>query len=185
MAGLIVWRHVEPSGAAGRCIGRTDLPVDPRRAKRLAHRIRQWARRHRLSRVVVTSSLDRAAATGRWLARWGWRHDFDDRLMELDFGDWDGCYWGAVPMAEIDAWCADFIDHRPGGGEPVGALLSRCRAFMADRPVAVVVGHAGWISASTWLRTHGSAVPSAASWPASTAYGVRIEVGSVVDRVER
>ena len=41
---LSVWRHPQPVGAAGRCIGHTDLPVDARKAKRLAHRIRQAAR---------------------------------------------------------------------------------------------------------------------------------------------
>ena len=54
-----IWRHPKPIGAAGRCIGRTDLPVDPRRAKRLAHRIRQHARRHHLPHAVVTSPLRR------------------------------------------------------------------------------------------------------------------------------
>ena len=33
---LHIWRHPKPVGAAGLCLGRTDLPVDPRKARRLA-----------------------------------------------------------------------------------------------------------------------------------------------------
>ena len=42
---LWAWRHPRPHGVAGRCIGHTDVAVDPRKAKRLAHRIRQHVRR--------------------------------------------------------------------------------------------------------------------------------------------
>ena len=54
---LWVWRHPKPIDAAGRCIGIADLPVDPRKARRLASRIRRTARRHGLPRQVVTSSM--------------------------------------------------------------------------------------------------------------------------------
>ncbi|WP_439112103.1 histidine phosphatase family protein, partial [Klebsiella variicola] len=71
----------------------TDLPVDRRKAKRLAHRIRAHARRHGLARVVVTSPRARAADVGRWLRRWGFRWQMDSGLAEMDFGAWDGRHW--------------------------------------------------------------------------------------------
>src|SRR5665811_1913787 len=111
------WRHPRAIGADGRCIGITDLPVDPRKARRLAYRIRQSARRHGLPRVVATSPLRRTADVGRWLRRWGWRHEQHEALSEMDFGRWDGLPWPGVPRDEIDAWCADFLRYRPGGGE--------------------------------------------------------------------
>jgi alpha-ribazole phosphatase len=180
---LSVWRHPKPRDVAGRCIGRTEVAVDRRKAKRLAHRVRQWARRHRAPRVVVTSPLLRAACVGRWLSRWGWQHLVDARLSELDFGAWDGLAWDAVGAAAVDAWCARFADHAPGGGEPVSQLLQRCRSFIADHDdpeggkgtrACCVVGHAGWISAALWLgRHHGE--PTAREWPASIGYAARID----------
>lgn len=128
--------------------------------------------------VVVTSSLERAAATGRWLASWGWHHRIDDRLIELDFGTWDGRPWAEIEVAEIEAWCADFAEHRPGGGESVKALLARCSGFVAEAPPVAVVGHAGWISAARWSQVEGSPPLSAALWPASVAYGALVEIGS-------
>ncbi len=172
-APLHAWRHPRADGAADRCIGRTDLPVDPRRAKRLAHRIRAFARRQGLPAIVVTSPLARSRGVGRWLARWGWRHRVDAALSEVDFGVWDGRAWSAVPVAQIDTWCQDFAGYRPGGGESVGALLARVRAFDPG-PACVLVTHGGWLSAAAWLAGHGDALPDSARWPAAPRHGQRV-----------
>jgi alpha-ribazole phosphatase len=161
---LYAWRHPRAIGAEGRCIGHTDLPVDARRAKRLAHRIRAEARRHGLPPIVLTSHLQRSLAVGRWLARWGWRHRVDPALAEMDFGRWDGCAWAEIRRAEIDAWCADFLAYAPGGGEAVAALLARVRAFDPG-PARIVVTHGGWLSAALWLAAYGERIPSAEEWP--------------------
>ena len=169
---LHAWRHPRADGAAGRCIGRIDLAVDTRRAKRLAHHIRSFARRRGLPHIVVTSSLERSLAVGRWLARWGWQHRVDPALCELDFGHWDGQPWQAVPHAEIDAWCQDFAQHAPGGGEPVAALLQRVQGF--DPGTArLLVTHGGWLSAALWLQRAASAAPCSALWPAAPSHSTR------------
>ncbi len=172
-AALAVWRHPLPRGVQGRCIGHTDLRVDPRKTKRLAHRIRRWARLQGAARVVVTSGLERAASVGRMLASWGWRHHVDARLNEMNFGHWDGLAWSLIGAQAVDAWCRDFAAHRPGGGESLADLMARCKAFLAEPPQAAVciVGHAGWISCARWLEAGETALPSAAQWPASVRYG--------------
>lgn len=168
---LWVWRHPRAVGAHGRCIGRTDLRVDPRRAKRLAHRVRHCARRQGLPRCVVTSPLQRTAAAGRWLRRWGWRHHIDAALLEMDFGAWDGRQWEHIARSEIDAWCGDFLHHRPGQGESLAQMLQRVAAWSAP-PGSCVIGHAGWMLARRWLAS-GQAPPlKAADWPAAPPHGV-------------
>lgn len=175
---LSVWRHPKPIGAAGRCIGQTDLPVDPRRAKRLAHRIRQTARREGLPRAVATSPLRRGADVGRWLRRWGWRHQIDARLIELDFGAWDGRRWSAIAHAEVLAWEADFLHHAPGAGESLQQLHRRVVAALAaiqagDLP-GLLVGHAGWITALGCLDRLAQGTLTAADWPPPPRYGRQI-----------
>lgn len=171
---VFIWRHPRARGAEGRCIGRTDLAVDPRKAKRLAHRIRAFARRHGLPREVVTSPLRRCADVGRVLAAWGWQHRVDPALIEVDFGGWDGQAWCDVPRFEIDAWCADLVGHRPGGGENVGHLLARVSAWRPGT-ARLVVGHGGWLSAAQWLTKPGCATAApriaAVDWPPATAHG--------------
>ncbi|NUZ07374.1 histidine phosphatase family protein [Piscinibacter koreensis] len=171
---LLAWRHPRAEGAEGRCIGRTDLPVDRRRAKRLAHRIRAAARRRGLPRIVVTSPLQRSVVVGRILARWGWVHRLDVALGELDFGRWDGLRWNDVPRAEFDAWCAAFGSHAPGGGESVDALLLRVRAFDPGS-ARILVTHGGWLSAAAWLQ-HGSGAPLSDRWPPAPKHATCNEV---------
>ncbi|MGQ3051959.1 MAG: histidine phosphatase family protein [Roseateles sp.] len=167
MPALTIWRHPKPCGAEGRCIGGgTDLPVDPRKAKRLAHRIRAHARRHGLAREVVTSPLARAADVGRCLRRWGFRWRVDPALAEMDFGGWDGRPWSAIPAAGFDCWMADFVRFDFEGGESLEALLDRAAKW---RPTcALAVGHGGWITARRWPA---GVVPTPASWPLPLAYG--------------
>lgn len=198
-----VWRHPQPQGVAGRCVGRTDVAVDPRRTKRLARRIQAAARRAGLARVVHTSPLQRCADVGRWLRRWGWAHVVDATLLELDFGTWDGQAWAHIGQTEVDAWCAAFATHAPGGGEPLVQMLQRaaawqpgghtrregvqptahtaqphaCQAGVANVSAVVVVGHAGWMLARRWVQTHGPGVlPTAADWPRPPGYGCRWQV---------
>ena len=152
VARLVIWRHPRPAArrTAGRCIGRTDVPADPRKARRLARRIARWARRQQWpDRTIWTSPLARAAIVGRLLRRQGWRHRLDPRLAEVDFGHWDGRCWGDIPRVEVDAWSDDLLHHRPGGGEAIIALATRIRAYCEDRQgqdgATLVVGHGGWI----------------------------------------
>lgn len=177
-AALAVWRHPRPHDVQGRCIGRTDVRVDRRKAKRLAHRIRRWARQHGAARVVLTSSLQRATSVGRCLAGWGWQHHIDPRLNEMDFGGWDGLRWDSIGAEAVGVWCQAFAEHAPGGGESVLKLLARCGALLVELHAAesppCVVGHAGWISAAKWLRAGVSRPPGAADWPAAVSYSSRV-----------
>lgn len=168
---LWVWRHPRPEGAAGRCIGAgTDLPVHWRRAKRLARRIQAHARRHRLTHRVRSSPLRRAADVGRWLRRWGWQHEIDARLLELDFGAWDGRRWSEIAQQDVEAWTQDFAQHAPGGGESLAALMRRCRAQHAGEG-QLLISHGGWMLARRWLQSRAEEAPTAARWPRPPRYG--------------
>ncbi|MDP3223958.1 MAG: histidine phosphatase family protein, partial [Rubrivivax sp.] len=105
------------------------------------------------------------------LARWGWQHRVDAALAETDFGAWDGQAWSDIGQVSIDAWCADFLRHAPGGGEPLQALLARVQAFDPGH-ARVVVTHGGWLSAARWWVEHGDRPPSASSWPLPPKHAV-------------
>ncbi|MEY4764358.1 MAG: hypothetical protein RI907_1031 [Pseudomonadota bacterium] len=182
---LHLWRHPLPQGHVGRCIGQTDLAVDRRRIKRLAHRVRQAARREGLPRVVHTSPLQRCRAVGRVLRAWGWRHHVHPDWAEMHFGEWDGRAWSDIPLPQIDAWCADFSHRAPPGGESLADLMRRLSLRLAaltappaeGRRTALVVTHGGCIQSLQWLLAHGAgpgelpqAWPSAADWRAPVGY---------------
>ena len=71
----------------------------------------------------------------------------DARLLELDFGEWEGRAWDQVPRAALESWAADPLGFRPPGGESGAELVGRAGGFarmLADqaRP-CVVVSHGG------------------------------------------
>ena len=178
---LWAWRHPRPQAVEGRCIGHTDVRVDPRRTRRLARRIARAARVHDLPKQIWTSPLQRCADVGRWLRRWGWLHRIDARLIEMDFGAWEGRLWGTIPRDQIDAWAHDFPGYAASGGESVRALVVRVAAWQPPG-VALLVTHAGWMRARRWNQiagaANGGAQPRAAplslsaqTFPPSPAYG--------------
>jgi alpha-ribazole phosphatase len=171
---LWLWRHPVALGASGRCIGHTDLPVDPRKAKRLAHRIRRMARQHALPRRVHVSPLCRARAVGRWLARWGWHCQVDARLAECNFGSWEGRTWAEIAWHEVAAWEADLLRHRPGQGECLHGVMLRARSWAEsasrDGQAVLAVTHGGVISA-LGLRVSDASSVDASTWPAACRHG--------------
>jgi alpha-ribazole phosphatase len=72
----------------------------------------------------------------------------DVRLAEMHFGDWEMRAWNDIPRSEVDAWTADLIRYRPGGGENVLEVAWRVRAFrdeviQLDASDVIVICHAG------------------------------------------
>ena len=191
---IFAWRHPRPQQvnalAKDRCIGRTDVPVDPRRARRLARRIARSAHEHGLPHIIWTSPLQRCADVGRWLRRWGWRHHIDTALIEMDFGAWDGLPWGEIARAEVEAWNNGFAHYAPGGGESLTDVLTRVAAWQpgdgasgaANQPGPVlIVAHAGWMRARRWLdqRDAANAAPlTSATLPAAPGYGTLWKLGA-------
>ncbi|MCS7101722.1 MAG: histidine phosphatase family protein [Burkholderiaceae bacterium] len=169
---LHLWRHPRIAGADGLCLGALDWPVDARRARHLARHIAAQARALRLPPAIATSPLLRCRAVAAHLHALKWRVTVDARLTELNFGRWQGKPWREVPAAEIAAWEADFLHHRPGGGESLAQLRARLAAYVQDvaqgvRPVLAIT-HAGCIAA---LATLCQPLPTASAWPRAPACG--------------
>ena len=143
---MIRVRHPRPIAAPGLCYGSTDLAADPGDVARVLADLRTSLP----AQVPLFSSpLQRCAVLASALSpllRAPLR--FDARLAEMDFGDWEMRAWDAIARADIDAWSADLVHYRPGGGENVFEMAARVGAFrtqlraMPDA-VCVIVCHAG------------------------------------------
>ncbi|MEW7851491.1 histidine phosphatase family protein [Massilia aurea] len=140
---LYLVRHPKPDVPAGYCYGRTDLPAIGADIERVLA-----ALRHRNlpgAMPVYASPLQRSAVLARRVST---APTFDARLAEMDFGAWELRHWDDIDRSEIDAWSADLLDYRPGGGENVMQVAMRVAAFLADarcadHAEALVICHAG------------------------------------------
>lgn len=139
-------RHPAPSVGTGICYGRLDVALSPDGISAVPGIARQLvgfsARKIWSSPARRCLELARAISAGTNASK----HQ-DARLLELDFGAWEGQRWDDVPREALDRWAADPLGFAPPGGENGAELIARLRSFrahlMAERQDCVVVSHGG------------------------------------------
>ncbi len=155
-------RHPLPAVAPGTCYGATDLPLAESPAE-LALRLQQTLP---AGVPIYSSPLTRCRLLAEQLHP---QPRFDERLREIDFGDWEMQPWDALDRKLIDAWAADPFNFVPPGGEAVSALRARVRAFLDElTEEAVLVVHAGVIKVCA------AELAGETDW-----FGLRFDYGSV------
>lgn len=174
-------RHARPLVDEGICYGRLDVAADAvasraaAQALVAAHPLRWAAIRHSPLQRCELLAHDLQALQPDWLSK------SDTRLAELDFGSWEGRPWSGIARADIDAWAADFCEHRPGQGESLAQMLARVDAAWQDARQSALqhggdvlwITHAGVVRCLRWLMAHGAArQPLSHEWTApAPAYG--------------
>ena len=87
----------------------------------------------------------------------------------MDFGQWEGRFWDAIPRAEMDAWTADFADYAAGNtGESVSQFMARvavCYDSLQPGSRTLWITHAGVIRAATLLARGVRQITQASQWP--------------------
>jgi probable phosphoglycerate mutase len=103
---------------------------------------------------VLSSPLQRARATATEIAKVaGCDVEVDERLVELDYGDWDGLSLRDLPAGAWERWRADPA-FAPPGGESLVAVTARvasfCEEYLAE-PGIVAVSHVSPIKAAVCI----------------------------------
>jgi alpha-ribazole phosphatase len=143
---LALIRHPRALVADGICYGRLDFPLHPDGIADLAE---LCARLHGFrAEVLWTSPSRRCMAVADALAPvLALQPTVDQRLLEMDFGAWEGIAWDLIDRAELDRWAAAPADFAAPGGETGAALTARVAALAAmlraDGRDGVVVSHGG------------------------------------------
>jgi len=130
-------RHPRPLIEPGLCYGRLDvdcedpLPI----AKYLRASIPAGT-------PIITSPLRRARRLAEALDQ---NARIDERLSEINFGDWEGKAWDNIDRAALDRWATDVLNFVPPSGESVAGLRERVIDFACSLkiPRVAIVSHAG------------------------------------------
>jgi broad specificity phosphatase PhoE len=150
---LILVRHGQTVvNRDGGLQGRSDRPLTE-----LGRAQATWAREALAGEGVeriVSSPLPRATETAEILTGLGPSVEVDERLVELDYGEWEGRALADVAAEEWAAWQRD-PGFAPPGGESLRDVTARMTAFVADwvrsPRVTVAVSHVSPIKAACCL----------------------------------
>ena len=171
---LCLLRHAQVVVDVGTCYGATNVDCDPEATDKAA---KNFAPHPSLGSTLWTSPSSRACKLAQALS--SQRPDLqgpstDNRLQEMDFGQWEMHSWESIPRVAIDVWADEFPHHRFGGKECVQDVLDRVAdalssAYLLEVPEMVWVTHAGVIRAVQFLSTDEkrTKISSAVEWPSS------------------
>ena len=164
-------RHTQTDTPTGLCYGQTDVG--------LAANFRDefLKTQQKLTTLgpdcrVYSSPLTRCTEFASLLFR---QVHNDDRLLELNFGDWENCPFDSLDAEGVRDWTDNFVSVGPPNGESFTQLCERVGAFwqdllLTDAEQVVLVTHAGVIRA---LLAHVLQLPLA------NAFKFKVDMGSV------
>jgi alpha-ribazole phosphatase len=151
---VVLIRHLAPLIEPGICYGRLDVPMHPDGSAEVARlaadtgfegALRVWTSPARRCRSLADAIAETTAMP--LIA--------DPRLLELDFGEWEGKAWDDISRAALDRWAADPLAFHAPSGESGLQLIDRVTAFHAqicrDAQDCVVVSHGGPLKVLTAL----------------------------------
>jgi alpha-ribazole phosphatase len=177
--GLWVVRHAKPMIASGTCYGQLDVPADAECTLKAAHDVvRALAEVAHSGIHIRYSPLQRCEQLALHIC--ALRPDVvsdcvaDERLMEMNFGVFEGRRWDSIGVAPMQAWTNDFADHRFGGAESLRQFMARVGdawdGYMARSATdpelhEVWISHAGVARAVSLLSRGVRCVENAVDWP--------------------
>ncbi len=119
-------RHTTPAISPGLIYGRTDVPLADSFTMELAS-VR--AKLPGTFDVVYSSPSQRCVQLAEQLAP---AVRLDERLRELNFGEWEGQTWDTIDRQASELWMQDFVNNAPPGGESMRQVNERVMDFWSE-----------------------------------------------------
>jgi len=141
-------RHTTPKIDKGICYGQSDIDVQDSFEEEL-DMIKKHIPINRNHFKVYSSPLIRCKKLAQCFSK---EITFDQRLMEVNFGDWELQAWDAINEDDLNKWMGDFVIAAPPNGESYVQLSKRVNtAFDAivndSEKSKIIVAHGGVIRA--------------------------------------
>lgn len=125
-------RHTSVNVPSGMCYGRLDVPLRdtfPQEARAVHIRLAEMSAVSDIPLAGVYSSP--SSRCTRLAAACGFREPvIDTRLMEKDFGEWEGQLFDEIRDPRLQEWYGDYLHVAPTGGESFSDQLTRVQEFM-------------------------------------------------------
>lgn len=164
-------RHTKTCAQPGLCYGQSDIDLaesfsgDCQALKRKLPPLTSASR-------VYSSPLSRCQALAQQLCG---EISTDERLTEINFGDWEGLRFDDIAQDRLRQWTDNFVEQAPPNGESFADLCRRAGEFWQDMlstsyDQILVVTHAGTIRAL---------LAQVLDLPPANAFRIKVGIGSV------
>ena len=142
-------RHTTPKIDKGICYGQTDLDINEN-FKQESEKVIQELANLKDDTTIFSSPLQRCLKLVNKISKN--QPIIDERLMEMNFGDWELQAWDAIDQTELNLWMDDFVNISCPNGESYQILFERTTHFIKELKEknfskAIVVTHGGVIRA--------------------------------------
>ena len=144
-------RHSKPDVPDGTCYGQSDVGITGAEFTQTVNRIENSIDLTEIE-TIYTSPLTRCSRLANTLKSNQSKIYTDNRIMELDFGEWELQKWDEIEPKELKKWTDDFVYTPTPGGESYIDLYNRVSDFWdatipkSDSSLAIVT-HGGVIKA--------------------------------------
>lgn len=163
-------RHTETVCEKGICYGQSDVRI----LEPYLELFQSIKKQIPTDAVVYSSPLLRCTQLANYISN---EIITDNRLMEMNFGDWELKSWDDIPPDDFTPWMNDFVNVRVPNGESFVDLHNRVGDFLVhevqnnfSKPV-VIVAHAGVIR---------SVLCKISNLPLQDAFNYKVCFGAVI-----
>ena len=137
-------RHIEPSIEKGICYGQLDVAIPD--DYQVQHQQIMYELPHDFD-AIFSSPLLRCKLLANQLSN---NVIYDKRLMEVNFGDWEGKKWDDINQTDLNNWMDNYITTAPPNGESLTDVLNRFSDFITEIKTKnynkiLIITHAGII----------------------------------------
>ncbi|MEM7463488.1 MAG: histidine phosphatase family protein [Pseudomonadota bacterium] len=142
---MIFLRHPRPDVKDGTCYGRLDLDIHADGHDQIARAVESTPR---VVKILASPALRCRKLALSLAERDGLEPQFDERLLEMHMGDWEGMLWKDIPREHSEPWLRDPFNLPCPGGESFRQVQLRVVEAMEDvTDDTAIVCHAGPIRA--------------------------------------
>lgn len=168
-------RHTETICEKGICYGQSDVNI----AEPFDEIFNRIVSELPTEAIIFSSPLKRCSILAKYIQQniKTISYQEDERLKEMNFGDWELKNWNEIPPEQLNPWMEDFVNIQVLNGESFVELHQRVGVFLAEQiskkaqqPI-IIVAHAGIIRSILCHQT---------SLPLKEAFQNKVDFGQVI-----
>jgi alpha-ribazole phosphatase len=127
---IFLIRHTSVDVPKGICYGKSDVGLNHTAETEMANTATRLSAICDIEKAVIWSSpANRCVTLAKTI-----RSDFhlEERLWEMNFGDWEMLAWKDIKQEHSDPWMADFVNVNTPNGESFKELSARANEFLDE-----------------------------------------------------